>query len=113
MDTEKLEGLKLYECRYEVVYYVMASGPQSASAYIRDVVDDDPFEVSDVHVHKFDPAIDTIDDKWQEGCLVYGLAPDGFTLGDAVQFTKSKMKDERQTEFSFMNDETISGDQNV
>lgn len=102
MDQIDLSKLKLYECRYEVIYYVMAENPREASTYLHDAVDNDPFENLDVSVHQFHPVKNSIDERWQLGCLVYGKAPDGFSLNDAVELIKNRAKNEQQMEFPFV-----------
>jgi hypothetical protein len=96
-----MDNKKLYECRYEIIYYVMAENTRQASTYLNDAADNDPFEISEVSVHQFGPD-DAIDEKWEKPYLIYGDCPDGFTLGDAVELVKSRVKDDRQMEFSFV-----------
>ena len=95
---------KLYECRYEVLYYVMAENEKEAANEIVDVSSDDPFNWFDVDVKEFDPETMKIADGWEPICGVYGTGREWLSLQDAIKdmINRKKGKDDRQLELPFM-----------
>lgn len=82
---------KLYECRYEVVYYAEADSEQDAQDYIRDAKDDDIFESYSVDAHEVKFNDLCIDGGWDKGCLLYGTDGDK-TLGEALKALPERPK---------------------
>lgn len=95
---------KLYECRYEVLYYAMVENEKEAASKVVDVSSDDPFNWCDVNVTQFDPETMKIDDKWGPTSGVYGTGNEWVSLEDAIRqmVERKKMKDDRQLELPFM-----------
>lgn len=94
------DNRKLYECRYEVVYYALTENAKDAQHLINKVSGDDPFNWFGVSAHEFIPDKSAICGGWDSECLVYGPKED-LTLGEAIQIIKDKIKDDRQLELPF------------
>lgn len=98
------DNKKLYECRYEVVYYALANDAKAAQQLVSTVSSDDPFDWYRVSAHEFVPDKSTIADGWEPDFLVYGTGKlEDVTLGEAIQMIKdrTKTKDERQLDLPF------------
>jgi hypothetical protein len=95
---------KLFECRYEVVYYAMGETAADAQREVVGVSSDDPFNWYDVQATEFDPATMGIAEGWDPDAGVYGTGKmEWLSLGDAIQQTieRKKVKDDRQLELPF------------
>lgn len=67
---------KLYECRYEIVYYAEAESVLDAQEYLRDVQHDDIFDTYSVDAREVKFRDHPIDGGWDMGSLVYGADGD-------------------------------------
>ena len=74
---------KLYECRYEIVYYAEAECVEDAQDLIRDVERDDIFDSYSVLVNEVKYKDHALDGDWNGSCLLYGTEGDK-TLGEAL-----------------------------
>lgn len=75
---------KLYECRYEIVYYAEAESELDAQEFIRDAQNDDIFDSHSVDVREVKFSDHPIDGGWDHGCLIYGTDGDK-TLREALK----------------------------
>lgn len=75
---------KLYECRYEIVYYAEAESESEAQDYIRDAQNDDIFDCYSVDVREVKFSDHPIDGGWEPGSLLYGADSDK-TLSEALK----------------------------
>ncbi len=67
---------KLYECRYEIVYYAEAECVEDAQDLIRDVERDDIFDSYSVLVNEVKFKDHPIDGGWDKSSLLYGTDGD-------------------------------------
>jgi hypothetical protein len=67
---------KLYECRYEIVYYAEAESVEDAQDHIQDVARDDFFDSYDVTVNEVKFKDHPIDGGWDKSSLLYGTDGD-------------------------------------
>lgn len=74
---------KLYECRYEIVYYAEAESETEAQEFLRDAQNDDIFDTYSVDAREVKFSDHPIDGGWEEGALVYGAEGDK-TLGESL-----------------------------
>ena len=103
-----MSGKKLYECRYEVVYYALAENAREAQLEINKVTDDDPFNFYEVDAQEFDASTTLLKKGWDRDSGIYGTGNTYITLGEAIDqiLETNKVKDDRQMELPFMKEET-------
>lgn len=82
---------KLYECRYEVVYYAEAESEAEAQESLRGAQNDDIFDTYSVDVREVKFSDHPIDGGWDERSLVYGTDGDK-TLGEALSTLPENLK---------------------
>jgi hypothetical protein len=82
---------KLYECRYEIVYYAEAESVEDAQDLIRDAERDDIFDTYSVEVREVNYSDLCIDGGWDKSCLLYGTDGDK-TLGEALKALPERPK---------------------
>ena len=82
---------KLYECRYEIVYYAEAECEDDARDCLRDAQNDDPFDYFGVDVREVKFKEYPVNAGWDKGSLLYGTDGDK-TLGEALEVLPERPK---------------------